>query len=70
MLIYVDTCSIHGQFQRLDIRNYHMQFPAPASEHLPSEPSSMVNQHIPVVNIQKAIENGPFIADLPIKNSD
>ena len=24
----------------------------------------------PLVNIQKAIENGPFIVDLPIKNGD
>jgi hypothetical protein len=24
----------------------------------------------PLVNIQKAIENGPFIVDLPMKNGD
>ena len=24
----------------------------------------------PLVNIQKATENGPFIVDLPIKNGD
>ena len=28
----------------------------------------MVNNGYPLVNIQKAIENGPFIVDLPIKN--
>jgi hypothetical protein len=26
--------------------------------------------HYPLVNIQKAMENGPFIIDLPIKNDD
>jgi hypothetical protein len=27
-------------------------------------------QNYPLVNIKKTIENGPFIADLPIKNGD
>ena len=27
-------------------------------------------QHYPLVNIQKAIENGPFTVDFPIKNCD
>jgi hypothetical protein len=30
----------------------------------------MVFWRYPLVNIQKAIENGPFIVDLPIKHGD
>ena len=33
-------------------------------------PIFLVNGDYPLVNIQKAIENGPFIVDLPIKNGD
>jgi len=29
-----------------------------------------MNWGYPLVNIQKAIENGPFIVDLPIKSGD
>ena len=63
MLIYVDTMAkimvkkptFGHQFffaiPRAPIRD-------PSTSHLTS-PSSMVNQHIPMVNIQKTIEHGP-----------